>query len=220
MGSIKPLVQLVRDHEASELAQFEALLSLTNLASTGDETRSRIVAERGISVLGHAMFSDHPMVRTAATEAMSNLVPNPEVMSHLSNPDKLKLWVAFASDFEENFECARAAAGCLAMATGCSTAISSALTEQKNFRNLVRSLLECGNLELMHRVLVVLLNMSDHGDKCREAVVSTGVVKFCQGYVESFHDGTSGEKLGLGEADMALMSTTVNLAMNVVTTFG
>ena len=117
MGSVKPLIQLVKDNEATDLQTFESLLSLTNLAGYDDETKQRIVSEKGISVLGYAMFSDHEMVRRAATEAMSNLVPRPDMIEYLRKPEKLKVWVAFASDFDENYECARAALGCLAMVT-------------------------------------------------------------------------------------------------------
>uniref|UniRef100_A0A7S2ABG3 Protein HGH1 homolog n=1 Tax=Trieres chinensis TaxID=1514140 RepID=A0A7S2ABG3_TRICV len=159
------------------------------------------------------------MVRRAATEAMSNLVPHPKMMEYLADPDKLKLWVAFASDFEENFECARAAAGCLAMASR-EQGVAAAMAGQKNFESMVRSLLECGNLELMHRVLVILLNMSDQGGKCKEVVVAAGAAKFCQGYVQSYHDGTALEDLDLSEAEMGLMATTVELAKEVVTMCG
>ncbi len=62
MGSIKPLIMLVHDHDSSDLQKFEALLSLTNLASFNDNTKQRIVAERGITYLSFAMFSIHEMV--------------------------------------------------------------------------------------------------------------------------------------------------------------
>ena len=117
IGAIHPLIELIRDHNSSDLAIFEALLAICNIASLDNETKSRIVSEKGISTLSYAMFSDHKDVRRAATEAMSNLVPHPDVMTHLAEPEKLKLWLAFAADFDENYECARAAAGCLANAT-------------------------------------------------------------------------------------------------------
>jgi protein unc-45 len=65
MGSIKPLIQLIRDNDSTDFQQFEALLAITNLASAGDETKEHIVAEKGISTLSYAMFSDHKMVRRA-----------------------------------------------------------------------------------------------------------------------------------------------------------
>ena len=102
MGCVQPLIQLVRDNDATDLQRFESLLALTNLAGYDDETKQRIISERGISVLSYAMFSDHEMVRRAATEAMSNLVPHPDLIEHMQQPEKLKVWIAFASDFDQN----------------------------------------------------------------------------------------------------------------------
>ena len=107
------------------------------------------------------------MVRRAATEAMSNLFPHRDLVSYLQDPEHLKLWVAFACDFEENFECARAAAGCLAMASQVKE-VANVLSALPSFREMVRSLLECGNFELMHRILVLILNTLEHGDKPRD----------------------------------------------------
>ena len=118
MGSIKPLLQLVRDVDVSHLQAFEALMSLTNIASVGDDTKKKIVTEKGIPAIKFAMFSDHELVRKAATEAMCNLVPNESFMKTLQEDKEMRLWLALASDYEEHYECARAAAGCLAMATG------------------------------------------------------------------------------------------------------
>ena len=117
MGSIGPLIQLIHDHESTDLSRFEALMAITNLASLDEETKNRVVAEKGIARLGYAMFSDHEMVRRAATEAMSNLLPHPEMMKYLADGENIRLWVAFAREFDNNLECARAAIGCLAMAS-------------------------------------------------------------------------------------------------------
>lgn len=212
MGSIRPLIELIRDNDASDLQIFESLLAITNLASVGEETKQRIVAEKGIATLSYAMFSDHDMVRRAATEAMSNLLPHEEMLQHLEDPEKLKLWVAFATDYEENLECARAAAGCLAMATQYSS-IANVLRTMTYFDDMVRTLIQCGNLELMHRVMVMLLNMADHGGKCKEVVLSTGSGQFCDGYVQSYHQG--GVDLGFSETEKELMLITIDLAKQI-----
>eukprot|EP00984_Skeletonema_dohrnii_P002441 scaffold842_cov101-Skeletonema_dohrnii-CCMP3373.AAC.3 len=60
-GSIGPLLKLVKDNDATDLMHFEALLSLTNLAGFSDETKSRVVAQKGIPTLSYAMFSEHEM---------------------------------------------------------------------------------------------------------------------------------------------------------------
>jgi len=215
MGSIKPLIQLVGDNNATDLQQFEALLAITNLASAGDETKERIVAERGISSLSYAMFSDHEMVQRAGTEALCNLVPHPAMMKYLADPEHLRLWLAFASDVEANFECARAAAGCLAMSTY-DPEIAKALIDLKSFKESMTTMLECGNLEVMHRALVIVLNLVELGGKCREAAISAELITFCDAYVASYHDGKKANELKFSAADQQQMEVTVDVAKEIV----
>ena len=61
-------------------------------------------------------FSDHEMVRRAATEAMCNLLPHPKMMEHMRSSETLKLWAAFAKLGLEDPPTAAAAIGGLAMA--------------------------------------------------------------------------------------------------------
>jgi hypothetical protein len=215
IGAIKPLMKLIRDSSASDLQHFEALLAITNLASTGNDAKDKVVSERGISDLSYAMFSSHPMVRRAGTEAMCNLIPHPAMMKHLNDPENLRLWLAFASDYEENFECARAAAGCLAMTTDVPE-IASALVTITSFRESVNAMLQSGKLELMHRVLVMVQNLIDQGGPCQEAVANAGVVVFCRAYVESYHDGSKASELDFSSAELGLMTVTVELAKEIV----
>jgi len=215
MGSIQPLLMLVRDDESSDLQKFEALLSITNLASFNQNTQQHIVAEKGIPALSYAMFSNHEMVRRAATEAMSNLIPHPKMIEHLRDHEKLKVWVAFASDFEDNFECARAALGCLAMVTQ-DQLVADALLQTGNTEPMIKAVLESGNLELMHRVLVVVINLMEHGGRCKDMVVSSGTAAFCEAYVNSYQNGQERADLEFSEADIKSMVVTIDLAKEVV----
>lgn len=209
------MIQLIRDNDATDLQQFEALVAITNLASAGDETKERIVAGKGISTLSYAMFSDHEMVRRAATEAMCNLVPHPAMMKHLADPEHLRLWLAFASDVEGDFECARAAAGCLAMSTY-DTAVANTLVDLKSFKESMTTMVECGNLEVMHRALVIVLNLMEQGGKRKDATMSAGLVAFCKAYVTSYHDGRKANELHFNSADQAQMTLTIDIAKQIV----
>ena len=204
MGSVQPLIELVKDNDSSDLQKFESLLSLTNLAGCNDETKQRIVAERGISVLSYAMFSDHEMVRRAATEAMSNLAPHPDLIKHLQQPEKLKIWIAFASDFDQNYECARAALGCLAMTTG-DAMITQEFCKSTNSKVMLESVLSSGKLELMHRVLVIALNISGIEPGF---IVSSGTLTFCEAYLCKYHDGNESTNLEFSESDQKLQKLT------------
>lgn len=215
MGSIKPLIQLVRDVESTSLQQFEALMALTNIASVGDDTKSKIVAERGISSLKFAMFSDHELVKQAATECMSNLIPNEKFIETLREVDELRLWLALASDFETHYPVARAAAGCLAMATE-DPGVAKALISIKNFKERMDETLQSGSLEIIHRMLVVVQNLAELGGEYREAAVKNGLVAFCRAYVDSYHDGSKAEDLKFGKEDMPVFKATVDIAKQIV----
>ena len=214
LGAIRPLIQLVRDNKSSDLQKFEALLSLTNIGGSGDDAQNRIASERGIASLHFAMFSDHEMVRRAATEAMSNMVPHSSMMKHLKEADSARLWMAFATDYEDNYECARAATGCLAMATQ-DLEVAEKVAELENFQKSVETLLECGRLEIMHRAFVIVLNLVQQGETCKEKVVSSGLVAFCEAYVSNYHNN-DGTKLDFPAQERELLPVTVNLAKTIV----
>jgi hypothetical protein len=218
LGSARPLIQLIRDIKASDLQHFEALLAITNIASSGDDAKNRIVTEKGIPTFHFAMFSDHEMVRRAATEAMCNLVPHQAMMDHLAEGDHVKLWLAFASDYEENYECARAAAGCLAMATQDET-IALKVAELSKFKDEASLILESGRPELMHRGLVLILNLVEHGSETREKVVEAGLVAFCRAYVESI-ESQGADKLQLPPEELQILPITVEIAKKIVQTAG
>ncbi|GMH71950.1 hypothetical protein TL16_g05792 [Triparma laevis f. inornata] len=150
-GAIKPLIKLVDDHESSSLQCFEALLSLTNLA--GGEGKGPVA--QGTRAIAYAMFSDHELVRRAATECMSNLLPHSKAFEHFEIPEKMRIWITFARDFKEEFETARAAAGGLAMSLHEHPVKLSFITNDEGF-SMLKELIESGNLELMHRSFVSL----------------------------------------------------------------
>jgi protein unc-45 len=216
LGSIRPLISLVRDSNSSDLQQFEALMALTNLAESED-AKNRIILEKGIPSLHFAMFSDHEMVRRSATEAMSNLIPHQAMMEHLQVVDNMKLWLAFATDYEgDNYECARAAAGCLAMATqSADVALVLVQLPEHKFRTQMETLLESGRLEIMHRALVIILNLVLLGGTTKEKAIAEGFVTFCNAYITSCMDNATKE-LDFPPQEEALLPVTMELAQKIV----
>ena len=213
LGAVKPLILLIRDIKASDLQHFEALLAITNIGSSGDDAKNRIVSELGISTFHFAMFSDHEMVRRSATEALCNLVPHEKMMEHLMEVDHLRLWLAFAVDYEDHYECARAAAGCLAMATQDET-IAQTLISLDKFKTQMTSLLESGRLEIMHRTFVIVYNLVLHGSKIRDAAIAAGLIDFCRAYIELQQHGVSAEEFSAEERN--LIPVTVDIAKTIV----
>ena len=118
MDSMSPLLELIRSND--QLSEFEGLLALTNILSEGMEYKERAMELGALRVFEFCQFSDNHMVRRAATEALSNLIPLPSMFEHMKeSKDRVKLWLGLIedwdTDFEGAFEAARAAAGGLAM---------------------------------------------------------------------------------------------------------
>ena len=155
------------------------------------------------------------MVQRAAAKAMCNLVPHEKMIAHLREPDTLRLWLALASDYEVNYECSRAAAGGLAMATQ-DPGIADTLLGVPNLKERIDTILSSGRLELMHRLLVIVLNLSELGGKYRQAVVEHGLLAFCMAYVQSYHDGSKVQELDFTEQDKGQFQVTVDLSKQIV----
>jgi len=69
---VKPLIGLL-DLERKGLENFEALLTLANIASESEACRNRIFEEAGFMQIEHYMYEDHVKLRMAAVQCMLNL---------------------------------------------------------------------------------------------------------------------------------------------------
>ncbi|KDO19515.1 hypothetical protein SPRG_15330 [Saprolegnia parasitica CBS 223.65] len=153
LSSIYPLMELLKAE--SNLMQFEALMALTNVASVSDETKARILSNNGLTTIQYLQFSDHTMVRRAATECLTNLLPSDEVLEKIfCQPEKVRLWLAFASleEADEDMATARAASGAIAMVSQYPV-VCAVLLEQKAIETFAPILIECDAPELVHRHL-------------------------------------------------------------------
>ncbi|KAL3661865.1 hypothetical protein V7S43_013158 [Phytophthora oleae] len=159
-SSIRPLLDLCKGDQ--QLLHFEALMALTNIASVSEETKARIVGEpQGLSTLQYLQFSEHELVRRAATEAICNLLPNDKVIEQVfMNEEKVRLWIAFASleDEAEDFETARAAGGALAMVSQVPQ-VSWVVMRQGGLKAFTTIIEQGLNMETLHRALFALQNL-------------------------------------------------------------
>jgi len=83
---IKPLLRAAGD--PNELGQFESAMALTNIASLGQEMRSRIVQMGGWRTMEYLCASDNFMVTRAAIGALCNLVLCEEIFRKMLDEDK------------------------------------------------------------------------------------------------------------------------------------
>jgi hypothetical protein len=86
---------------------------------------------------------------------------HPEFMQYMTKEENIRVWVAFSMDYEINFGCARAAIGDLAMAVP-DPEVANALVKSQKIGEMVRTLLECGQLQLMHRSLALIVGLIEH----------------------------------------------------------
>jgi len=175
LSAVRPLLWVCRQFGAFELVHFEACLALTNLLSLGPEAKRRLVDDKGIHALEYLMFSENKMVMRAATEALTNLVPNKTFLAHLKKPDKLKIWLAFAResqggsgedtderDAKEYVAMARAAGGCLAMATSTDDdELCELVAKEQNAPSTILDVLRLDEPSLVHRCAVLVRNLAD-----------------------------------------------------------
>ena len=153
---VRPLVQLLKSERG--LQQFEGLMALTNLASLSDDVRSRICKEGALPLIETLMFEEHELIRRAATEAMSNLLPLEEVHKRFYGDDveRVKLWTLFSG--ESDADLAKAASGGLAQLSH-DPKICEKIMEVKAAPEILKELLTGDNADLHFRGLYIVSNL-------------------------------------------------------------
>ncbi|KAI2616267.1 ARM repeat-containing protein [Hypoxylon sp. NC1633] len=123
-SAIRPLVSILTSDPAAEtrdlLPTFEALMALTNLASTDDDTRTTIIRTAWPEIEEQLLSSNH-MVSKAATELVCNLVQSVECVALYAGDspqaaNRLHILLALADAEDEGTR--SAAGGALASLTG------------------------------------------------------------------------------------------------------
>lgn len=155
---VRPFLKLLETHDT--LQQFEGLMALTNLASSGGEARNKIFEMKGMFLIETLILSDHYMVQRAATEAFCNMLYDDTVFESFiislpKNQTKIRILLALCDS--EDFETQRAACGALSVLTS-SEALCKVICSSENFI-IILKLLEDDSDELVHRAVVCVRNM-------------------------------------------------------------
>ena len=177
---VRPLLDLCRSQ--SLLAQFEALLALTNIAGTSDAVRVHILSLDGLKQFEVMLFCDHVMVRRAAIEAICNMVflqrvfdmYVEEASSADSRTSKLRMVTALCDS--EDFETRRAASGCLAILSS-TVSGAKAVSKQNRVVEILGELLESGKVELVHRGVETVKNLLVADSALANRFVDSGLVR-------------------------------------------
>lgn len=141
---VKPLIWLLESTD--QLCQFESLMALTNLGSMGDaQVLSLIVQDGGIEKMENLQFSEHNLVRRAATEALCNMIFFEPVFELYSDPKqgKNKIHLMLALCDADDFMTRRAASGALAVLST-SSEVCKMIIAQTRGLEILRSLITLG----------------------------------------------------------------------------
>ncbi|XGW02377.1 hypothetical protein V3C99_014424 [Haemonchus contortus] len=170
---VKPLCELLHPHIVGEL-NYDALITLTNLASMSDLVRRRILNEKAVPRIEEFWFmTDHEHLRCAAAELLLNLLFLDEIYKATVEPgtDKLKLWVLYAA--EENERLARAAAAAFAMLTENVDANRRIFAEIKSWPEVFKKIAMHEDPEAQRRGLIGIANIMENDEKLCSEVVAT-----------------------------------------------
>lgn len=161
-SAVRPLLALLdnANDQPTLLPVFEALLALTNLASTDDSTRDLII-RIGWQKIEETMLSSNEMVQRATVELVCNLMASPAGVEKFADGSKSagnRLHILLALADSEDLATRRAAGGALAMLTEWDKACEAIMNRERGVEILLAMVSEDSE-ELRHRGVVCVRNL-------------------------------------------------------------
>uniref|UniRef100_A0A0N5BDT4 TPR_REGION domain-containing protein n=1 Tax=Strongyloides papillosus TaxID=174720 RepID=A0A0N5BDT4_STREA len=175
---IKPMVDLLHP-ECDGLANYEALLTLTNLAGQNDSLRKRILKERAAPKIEEYWYMDnHPQLRAAAAECLLNLSFLDDYREDIVKPgtDKLKLWVLYCVEGEDDRLNLASSAG-FAMFTSDEGVGMRILNEISSWEEVLKDMCYHENPEVQRRCMMGIANMLEGDKEVTNRIMSSEVSK-------------------------------------------
>nr|CAD7464165.1 unnamed protein product [Timema tahoe] len=158
------------------LENYEALLSLCNLASVSESVRKRILKEEGVSKIESYMYEEHEMLCRAATQVMTNLVTSPDVVKLFEGEnDRTKYLVILCAGEDE--ETGKAAAGALAVVTANSKKACKKVFQSTSWLDSLHHLLLNPDKDMQHRGVVIVDNMMHSDKEVAEKLIATDIME-------------------------------------------
>jgi protein unc-45 len=163
-AAIRPLASIIMPDPHADtrdlLPSFEALMALTNLASTDDDARRGII-RAAWGDIEEQLLSSNQMVTKAAVELICNLVQSPEGVALYADgspqaKNRLHILVALADAEDEGTR--SGAGGALAALTGFEPVIRGIVSRERGVK-VVLKLCADENEDLRHRGAFVVYNL-------------------------------------------------------------
>ncbi|KAL8976794.1 MAG: hypothetical protein Q9205_007277 [Flavoplaca limonia] len=168
-SATRPILSLLKqnDAEVSEgprdlLPTFEALLALTNLASTPSEEATVVIIRQTLGLLEDLLLSNNKMIQRAATELVCNFMTSPagvEIFADESKAAARRLHILLALADVEDSATRKAAGGALATLT-CYDVLVKGIVAKERGMEILLGLCTDENHEIMHRGLVCIDNIA------------------------------------------------------------
>ncbi|KAI0008934.1 myosin-binding striated muscle assembly central-domain-containing protein [Xylariaceae sp. FL0662B] len=178
-SAIRPLISIIPPDPTADtrnlLPTFEALMALTNLASTDDDTRATIIRTAWPEI-EEQLLSSNNMVSKAAAELVCNLVQSHEGVALYAADDppaanRLHILLALADAEDEGTR--SAAGGALAALTGYEAVVAATVKRRRGVE-VVLGLCGEESEDLRHRGVFVVYNMvaceGETGRTARQAI--------------------------------------------------
>lgn len=186
-AAIRPLTSIIAPDPNAEtrdlLPTFEALMALTNLASTDDETRQAIVRQAWPDI-EEQLLSSNPKVTKATVELICNLVQCVDAMALYADgstkaKDRLHILLALADAEDEGTR--SGAGGALATLTGIEEVVKAILERERGIKNILGLCTEEQSEDLRHRGAFVVYNLvsmeGETGRRARERIKAEGGIE-------------------------------------------
>ena len=167
-SAIRPLLSLLKE-DSNHISQgprdllpaFEALLALTNLASTPSPEAAEMIIRLDFPTIEDLLLGNSQMIRRASTELVCNLMTCPSGIKLFADGSKaagrrLHILLALADVDDSNTR--RAAGGALATLTEFPGAVTAILARDRGAEILL-SLCEDEDIAIIHRGLVCVRNV-------------------------------------------------------------
>ncbi|CAD6190352.1 unnamed protein product [Caenorhabditis auriculariae] len=175
---VKPLVELLHP-DIDGKANYDALLTLTNLASVSDSIRQRILKEKSIPKIEEFWFmTDHPHLRAAASELLLNLLFSDSFFQETvkKGTDRLKLWVLYAAEAEDE-RLSRAASAAFAVLSEDESVGQRILDEIQSWPQVFKDIAMHEDVETQKRGLIGITRVMESSEKCCAEVVASEVFR-------------------------------------------
>ncbi|KAI6191741.1 Protein unc-45-like protein B [Aphelenchoides bicaudatus] len=202
---VRPMVELLHP-EVDGKANYEAMLTLTNLASVGDSVRKRILKERAIPKVEEFWFMvEHEELRAAATELLLNMLFLEEFFADTVKPgpgaEKFKLWALYCDEGDDRLKLSSSAG--FALLTEDETACRRFLEEIGSWPELFKEIIQAENPEVQRRCIMAIANIVEKSEENASKVMSTEIFKVLVA-ITRFKDKTNNRDGAIKEAQRAL----------------